>query len=304
MSWHWILFKEGIMEYHSMKELFAVADAEKCSPGIIACKVEAEESGKSYEQIWDRMKYTIPVFREAIRKGLEDTEKSASGLVGGDGNRFYNGQMRFMSPLCQKAASYAVATAEANAKMYRIVACPTAGSCGILPSVLFAVAEDINASAYDITSALFTAGAIGKIIASKASIAGAVGGCQAECGSAAAMAAAATVDLLKGTTEQMGNAFALALKNILGLVCDPVGGLVEVPCVKRNAFHAVHALLAADMAMNGIKSVIPPDEVIEAMGDVGRRLPMELKETSRAGLAVTKTGKRINDELMRKARNI
>ncbi|WP_296974991.1 L-serine ammonia-lyase, iron-sulfur-dependent, subunit beta [uncultured Dialister sp.] len=153
------------MEYHSMKELFAVADVEKCSPGIIACRVEAEESGKSYEQVWDRMKYTIPVFREAIRKGLADTSKSASGLVGGDGSRLFNGNMRFMSPICQKAASYAIATAEANAKMYRIVACPTAGSCGILPAVLSAVGEEVNASMYDFTCALFTAGAIGRVIA-------------------------------------------------------------------------------------------------------------------------------------------
>ena len=243
------------MEYHSMKELFAVADAEKCSPGIIACRVEAEESGKSYEEIWARMKYTIPIFRESIQKGLSDTSKSASGLVGGDANRLFTGHMRFISPLCQRAASYAIATAEANAKMYRIVACPTAGSCGIVPAVLSAVAEETNAA----------------------------------------------VDLLKGSTRQIGNAFALALKNILGLVCDPVGGLVEVPCVKRNAFHAVHALLAVEMAMNGIESVIPPDEVIEAMGDVGRRLPVELKETSRAGLAVTKTGRRINEEILKKS---
>lgn len=200
------------MEYHSMKELFAVADAEKCSPGIIACRVEAEESGKSYEEIWARMKYTIPIFRESIQKGLSDTSKSASGLVGGDANRLFTGHMRFISPLCQRAASYAIATAEANAKMYRIVACPTAGSCGIVPAVLSAVAEETNASMYDITCALFTAGAIGRVIAEKASIAGAVGGCQAECGAACGMAAAAAVDLLKGSTRQIGNAFALALK--------------------------------------------------------------------------------------------
>lgn len=125
------------MEYHSMKELFAVADAEKCSPGIIACRVEAEESGKSYEEIWARMKYTIPIFRESIQKGLSDTSKSASGLVGGDANRLFTGHMRFISPLCQRAASYAIATAEANAKMYRIVACPTAApAASFLPSFL------------------------------------------------------------------------------------------------------------------------------------------------------------------------
>ena len=134
-----------------------------------------------------------------------------------------------------------------------------------------------------------------------ASFGGGIGRMRQTCGAACGMAAAAAVDLLKGSTRQIGNAFALALKNILGLVCDPVGGLVEVPCVKRNAFHAVHALLAVEMAMNGIESVIPPDEVIEAMGDVGRRLPVELKETSRAGLAVTKTGRRINEEILKKS---
>ena len=153
----------------------------------------------------------------------------------------------------------------------------------------------------NVIMSIFTAGAFGMVIAQNACIAGAQGGCQAECGAACGMAAAAAVDLLKGSTRQIGNAFALALKNILGLVCDPVGGLVEVPCVKRNAFHAVHALLAVEMAMNGIESVIPPDEVIEAMGDVGRRLPVELKETSRAGLAVTKTGRRINEEILKKS---
>lgn len=293
-----------MLTYHTLSEFFAAADAAHCAPGELACRQEAEESGKSFEDVWERMKDMIPIFRQSIQEGLSDTAKSSSGLVGGDANRLFQGKMRFLSPACQRAAAYAVATAEANAKMYRIVACPTAGSCGILPAVLAAVSEEVNATMNDMTRALFTAGAIGKVVAEKASIAGAVGGCQAECGTATAMAAAAAVDLLGGTNAQMTDAFALALKNILGLVCDPVGGLVEVPCVKRNAFHAVHALVAVEMVMNGVQSAIPADEVISAMADVGRRLPVELKETSRAGLAMTETGKRIQAKLDEKAKHL
>ena len=218
-----------MLTYHTLSEFFAAADAAHCAPGELACRQEAEESGKSFEDVWERMKDMIPIFRQSIQEGLSDTAKSSSGLVGGDANRLFQGKMHFLSPVCQRAAAYAVATAEANAKMYRIVACPTAGSCGILPAVLAAVSEEMNATMNDMTRALFTAGAIGKVVAEKASIAGAGGGCQAECGTAAAMAAAAAVDRLGGTNAQMADAFALALKNILGLVCDPVGGLVEVP---------------------------------------------------------------------------
>ena len=303
--------------YHSLKELFDLADKAECSPGIIACRAEAEESEKSCEEVWNRMKKTIPVFRNAIRQGLSDTGKSASGLVGGDASRLYHGKMRFLSPICQRAASYALATAESNAKMHRVVACPTAGACGILPAVIAAVSEEENSGEEDITRALFTAGAVGRIVAEKASIAGAVGGCQAECGTACGMGPTTigffpvsfiTADRNElrsgGTTEEMGHAFALAVKNILGLVCDPVGGLVEVPCVKRNAFHAVHALTSVEMVMSGIRSVIPPDEVIEALNDVGRRLPVELRETSLAGLAMTPTGRRINKRLEECARKV
>lgn len=226
-------------------------------------------------------------------------EKSASGLVGGDANTIFMRESRFLSPVCRRACAYAIATAEANAKMFRIVACPTAGSCGIVPAVLAAVAEEENSTLNDVTRALFTAGAIGRITAENASISGAVGGCQAECGTAAAMAAAAAVDLLHGTTEEMGNAMALAMKNILGLACDPVAGLVEVPCVKRNGFHAVHALVAVEMAMMGIRSIIPPDDVIDAMGRIGRLMPVSLRETSLAGLAMTEEGKHISERLMK-----
>ena len=258
--------------YHSVKELFALAEENHCSPGVIACRLESEESGKDFDEVWEKMKKTIPVFRQSIQRGLADTKKSASGLVGGDANAIFMRESRFLSPVCRRACAYAIATAEANAKMFRIVACPTAGSCGIVPAVLAAVAEEENSTLNDVTRALFTAGA---------------------------MAAAAAVDLLHGTTEEMGNAMALAMKNILGLACDPVAGLVEVPCVKRNGFHAVHALVAVEMAMMGIRSVIPPDDVIDAMGRIGRLMPVSLRETSLAGLAMTEEGKHISERLMK-----
>lgn len=275
----------------------ALADAEKVSPGIIACRLEAETSGRAYQDVWKQMDETIPVFMKSIRRGLGDHSKSRSGLVGGDARKLYDKEPLLLGPLAKRAAAYAVATAEANAKMMCIVACPTAGSCGIVPAVVAAVGEHVGAKRYDYTRALFTAAGIGHVVAENASIAGAVGGCQAECGTAAGMAAAAAIDLLGGTTEQMKNAIALALKNILGLTCDPVAGLVEVPCVKRNGFEAVHTLVAVEMAMAGIKSQIPVDEVIAAMDEIGKLMPVSLRETSLAGLATTETGKRIADKL-------
>ena len=195
-----------------------------------------------------------------------------------------------MGPVAAKAAAYALAANEANAAMGRICAAPTAGSSGVLPGVLFALAEERGLPEEKLALPLVTAGAIGMVIASRASLAGAEGGCQAECGSAAAMAAGAAVDLLGGTPEQIGHAVALSLKNLLGLVCDPVAGLVEVPCVKRNAGAATLALLAADMALAGIQSVIPVDEVIDAMAEVGQAMSPALRETAKGGLAATPTG--------------
>ena len=287
-------------DYHSIRELFEEAEERHCSPGIIACRKEAEQQGIEFDAAWARMKKMIPIFSHAIRRGLADKSKSASGMIGGDANRLCRHEMRFLSPVCRRACAYAIAAAEANAKMYRIVACPTAGSCGIVPAVLGAAGQEIRATEDEYTRALFTAGAVGRIAAENASIAGAVGGCQAECGTAVGMAAAAVVDLYGGSTEQMGDALALGIKNMLGLVCDPVAGLVEVPCVKRNGFGAVAALTAAEKALAGIRSVIPPDEVIDAMGKIGKLLPESLRETSQAGLAVTPTGQRITEELHRK----
>ncbi len=192
-----------------------------------------------------------------------------------------------------EAIAKALAVSETNACMGKIVAAPTAGSCGILPAALLTVMEAYQVQEHDAVMSLFTAAGFGMVIAKKASIAGAEGGCQAECGSASAMAAAALAEVMGGTPQMAGNACAIALKNILGLVCDPVAGLVEIPCIKRNASGVTNAFTAADMALAGIESAIPPDEVIEAMKKIGDAMPNSLKETAEGGLAVTPTGKKL-----------
>ena len=194
-------------------------------------------------------------------------------------------------------AAEALSMAESNACMCRIVAAPTAGACGVLPAVLLPLCKYEEISQHQLLEALYVASGIGAIIARRACIAGASGGCQAEIGTASAMAAGALVALRGGTGQQIGHAVAMALKNLMGLVCDPVAGLVEVPCVKRNVIGAVNAVSVADMAMAGITSRIPVDEVIDAMGEVGRRMPVEFRETALGGLAVTPTGKAINEKM-------
>jgi len=196
------------------------------------------------------------------------------------------------------AISKALAVAEINACMGKIVAAPTAGSCGVLPAVLLAVEESRQVSEKELLLALFTAAGLGMILAERASVSGAEGGCQAEIGSAAAMAAAAAVELAGGSPRQTADAAAIAMKSMLGLVCDPVGGLVEVPCVKRNATGATIALAAAEMALAGVKSAIPIDEVIDTMGEIGKQMPCSLKETAQGGLAVTPTGRRIRADFL------
>lgn len=190
----------------------------------------------------------------------------------------------------------AISMAESNACMRRIVAAPTAGSCGVVPAVLLPLCEREHYTQHELLEAVASPG-IGAVIAYRASISGAAGGCQAEIGTASAMAAGALVSLRGGTNEQIGHAVAMALKNLMGLVCDPVAGLVEVPCVKRNVIGAVNAISAADMALAGIESRIPVDEVIDAMGEVGRRMPVEFRETALGGLAATPTGKAVKERM-------
>lgn len=223
-------------------------------------------------------------------------DRSNSGLIGGDAARLRaaaeSGRL-LGGTYFQRVTEEALKVAECNACMKRIVAAPTAGSCGVLPAVLIPLAEERDVPEKTILEALYIAAGFGQVTALRASVAGAEGGCQAEIGTASAMAAAALTHILGGTAQQCADAYAIALGNLLGLVCDPVAGLVEVPCVKRNGFATVVAMTAADMTMAGIRSVIPVDEVIAAMNEVGHLLPKSLRETSEAGLAVTPTAKAI-----------
>ena len=262
--------------------------------GSYCLKLQADDMEVPEAVLLLQMQKSLTVMKQAIDYGLTGV-RSTGGLSGGDGLRLKrwhetHANPSLLGPVAAKAAAYALAANEANAAMGRICAAPTAGSSGVLPGVLFALAEERGLPEEKLALPLVTAGAIGMVIASRASLAGAEGGCQAECGSASAMAAGAVVDLLGGTPEQIGHAVALALKNLLGLVCDPVAGLVEVPCVKRNAGAAILALLAADMALAGIQSVIPVDEVIDAMAEVGQAMSPALRETAKGGLAATPTG--------------
>lgn len=226
---------------------------------------------------------------------------SASKMVGGDGGRmeaFRHEQKGYCGDFMQEVMAHALQMGESNACMKRIVAAPTAGSCGVLPAVLVPLFHRQLIDQQEMVEAMYVAAGIGQVIASRAFIAGAAGGCQAEIGSASAMAAGALVYLKHGSAKQIGDAVAIALKGLLGLACDPVAGLVEVPCVKRNVVGALNALSSADMVLAGIKSAIPVDEVIDAMKDIGIKMDVSLKETGKGGLAATPTGKKIKDDLV------
>lgn len=267
---------------------------------------EAFDFEISIEEVRAKTLKNINAMKDAIISGLCSSEKSFSGLCGDDTaklkDRFKNAPALFGN-LFEKITTYALATMEENLRMNKIVACPTAGSCGIVPAVIIALAQEKDVTQEDEINALITAGTIGYIISTKVAMAGAVAGCQAECGVASAMSAAAAVQLLGGNNEQIINGATLALKNILGLTCDPVGGLVEIPCVKRNAFLAIHAITAAELVLANVESKIPPDEVIDAMVQTGQLMSPLLKETSMGGLATTKSGILINREIQNKEGN-
>lgn len=280
-----------MIQFNSIRELTALAEEKGCPVSQIVMEWEEENNLRPIAKQKEAMLANWQIMEESIQRGLQNTDKSLSGLTGGDAKKIYARRHEgYTGESVLTAAAGAVGVNEVNAVMGRIVACPTAGSCGIVPAALYAGAQKLNSTQEEIVAALFTAAGIGMVVESNASVAGAYGGCQAECGTAAGMAAGALVELAGGTPEQVGHAMAFAIKNLLGLACDPVAGLVEVPCVKRNGFIAVHAMVAADMALAGVKSVIPPDEVIDAMDRIGRSLPRTLKETAEGGLATTKTG--------------
>lgn len=269
----------------------------------IVIKRECELSGLSESELRERMKSVLDVMKSSAKKSIEEEVKSVGGIIGGDAKRVETYRKRgktICGDIINKAMARALSTSEVNAAMGRICASPTAGSSGIIPAAIITVAEEFELGEDDMINAMFTSAGIGTIIAQNATVSGAEGGCQAECGSAAAMAAAAIVEMAGGTPEMSLNAAAIALKTVLGLVCDPIAGLVEAPCAKRNASGVVNAMMSADLALAGVKSVVPFDEVVDAMYRVGKSLPMELRETALGGLATTETGKEINKRIFGK----
>lgn len=281
--------KGSAVAYTSFEELLE-ATRHHGTLGSAARALEAQQAGVSEAELNSRMAATLDVMREAVASGLTGNPRSRSGLVGGDAARVAASTAGPVGGVFSEAVSGALATGEVNASMGRIVAAPTGGASGVLPAVVLAVGRSRGSSDEQLVDALFAAGAIGGVIASRATLSGAAGGCQAEIGSAAAMAAAAAVQLSGGTPEQAGHAASLALQGLLGLVCDPVGGLVEVPCVHRNGTGAAVALAGAEMALAGVEFALPFDDVVDASASVGRSLPPSLRETALGGLAVTRTG--------------
>lgn len=277
----------------SLNDMIEESIEQKQSFSEYALFYHAKDMEANQKQVLDRMITCIKVMKQSVEVGL-NCEKTRGGLVGGDAKKInykrrHENYKSLTGQVLTDAIEYALAVGEANASMSKIVAAPTAGASGVLPAVFFALEKPLNLSEEDLAKGLAVAGLIGLVIASRATLSGAVGGCQAECGSAAAMAAGAAVALAGGSAKQVGNAAAIAMKNMMGLVCDPVAGLVEVPCIKRNAGAAAQALVAAEMALAEIESFIPVDEVFDAMKSVGNSLPCTLKETSCGGIAVTPT---------------
>lgn len=287
------------MALDSMKEIFERSARENIPFWEIVLQYDMEERQVSRQASMAKMLSTWQAIQDAA-DSYTGTQRSVSGLVGGDGLKMRLYARRGESvggEFMDEVIVQAISMAESNACMRRIVAAPTAGSCGVVPAVLLPLCEREHYTQHELLEALYVASGIGAVIAYRASISGAAGGCQAEIGTASAMAAGALVSLRGGTNEQIGHAVAIALKNLMGLVCDPVAGLVEVPCVKRNVIGAVNAISAADMALAGIESRIPVDEVIDAMGEVGRRMPVEFRETALGGLAATPTGKAVKERM-------
>lgn len=277
----------------SLNSWIAEAEAKQQSLQEFLIDYNAKELECSKEELLAKMEAMLSVIKESIDFGLSGV-RSRSGLTGGDAKRLLEASQKeaFSNVLGDKAKDamvYAMAVAEANAAMGRIVAAPTAGASGVLPGVFFALKKHYDLSDQVLAEGLVVAGGIGLVIADRASLAGATGGCQAECGSAAAMAAGAAVAMLGGSPDQVGHAVSIVFKNVLGLVCDPVAGLVEVPCIKRNGACALQALAATELALAGITSFIPADEAIDAMKSVGDSLPCALKETVGGGMATTPT---------------
>jgi L-serine dehydratase len=283
--------------FESIAQLVSLANNSGQPLYEIVLQAEMANTGRPREYLLSRMAKRLAIMQRAASQGIAEPVMSISGISGGSAYRFWNwledGHEPLTGPILSRAVARAMAVNEVNAGMGCIVATPTAGSAGILPAVLLTLQEARGFTDEQLIQALFTASGIGAVIVRRAHVSGAAGGCQAETGSAACMAAGAAVELLGGTPHQSAHAVAITMKNMLGLVCDPVARLVEVPCVKRNAAGAAQCFIAVDLALAGVESVIPADEVIDAMAQIGRRMDERFKETAQGGLAATPTGRRL-----------
>lgn len=281
-----------MIKINTFKNLLDKCEKENKDIFEVSIEKESELLEITETEVRQKVSNVLSAMKSSIQKGLMSQELSTGKMSGFNCKKLkegYKDKQSLFGNLFETITTYALAVIEENSRMGRIAACPTAGSCGIVPSVLIAYSEEYKISEKKQIEALITAGFIGEIISAKTELAGASGGCQAECGTASAMAAGALVYLAGGTPEQSVHAAVLAIKNILGLTCDPVKGLVEVPCVKRNVFLSIHAVTAAELALRGIQSFIPPDEVLDAMAQTGQLMSPLLKESALGGLAQTKT---------------
>ncbi|MDU5105746.1 L-serine ammonia-lyase, iron-sulfur-dependent, subunit alpha [Clostridium sp.] len=277
----------------SGEELIKICEENSISLSEYAIRREMEDREVSREEVLKKMHKTLEAMRSGATEAREKEVYSVSGLIGGDAyklQQYLKKGKTLTGETMVLAMAMALSSSEVNASMGRIVACPTAGSCGILPAVILTAGEKLEKTDDELVMALFASAAVGMIIGRNATFAGAEGGCQAECGSAAAMASAAVVEMMGGTPKMSLDAGAIVFKNILGLVCDPVAGLVEIPCAKRNSSGAISALCTADLVMAGVESKIPFDDALSAMYKVGKSLPPSLRETALGGVAVTKAG--------------
>jgi L-serine dehydratase len=279
--------------FHSVESLLHDAEANGRSLPQAVLAREVAESGATEEEVRARIARTLQVMRSAVDEGLKGEVRSASGLTGGRARRLQEQGARLLGARVTAMLARAIATLEVNAAMGLIVAAPTAGAAGVLPAILISTGEFLELDEEILVDGMLVAGGVGAVIAHRASLAGAEGGCQAETGTAAAMGAAAVTWMAGGTNEQVSTSVALSLQGMLGLICDPIGGLVEIPCIYRNASAAMQAVAAAEMALAGLDFPVPADEIIDVMGEIGRKMPVEYRETALGGLAATPSARRL-----------
>lgn len=286
--------------YRSGKDIIKLCSDKSIPIWKLALESEVEDTNSSESEVMKKMREVLKVMKKSSTAGVKNNRKTLGGIIGGESLKIkkrLESKDTLCGPLINKAMVKAFSTSQHNASMGKICAAPTAGSSGIIPAAVLTVMEEFDLKEGDALKGLLTSSSVGKVITVNATVSGAEGGCQAECGAAAAMASAAVVEMLGGTPEMALDAASISLKNIMGLVCDPIAGLVESPCSKRNASGVVNALISAEMALAGIKSVIPFDEVVEAMYIIGKDMHSDYKETAKGGIAGTPTGIKIKENI-------